>query len=227
MKRFLPLCSLLLVPLTIWLGSRLPGRGYYVTATAIVLESLLFFFLLFERRKPQARELVLLAVLCALAVVSRYAFAWLNHFKPMAAVVMVAGIAFGPQAGFLTGAVSAFVSNFLFGQGPWTPWQMFAFGLGGFLAGLLLKSQRDTPRPLFLAIFGFFAVFLVVGPVLDSCTVFTALSVFTPSAVLAVYASGVPVNLIHGLSTFLTLLLLGKPLLEKLSRIRRKYGLME
>ena len=126
---------LVLVPLTVLVFSRF-DRKYYLAGLAIIVLTTAAFFLHFESRKPQARELVILAVLCALAVASRAAFAAVPHFKPMLAIVMLTGIAFGPEAGFLCGAISGFASNFIFGQGPWTPWQMFAYGIGGLLAGL-------------------------------------------------------------------------------------------
>lgn len=126
---------LVLVPLTVLVFSRF-DRKYYLAGLAIIVLTMAAFFLHFESRKPQARELVILAVLCALAVASRAAFAAVPHFKPMLAIVMLTGIAFGPEAGFLCGAISGFASNFIFGQGPWTPWQMFAYGIGGLLAGL-------------------------------------------------------------------------------------------
>ena len=175
---------------------------------------------------PQARELVVIAVLCALAVASRAAFIMVPHFKPMTAIIMISAIAFGPQTGFLVGAVSAFASNFIFGQGPWTPWQMMAYGIGGLLAGVVYRKGWLTRKPLWLAFFGLFAVALVVGPLLDCCTVFTSLTSFTWASVLFVFGQGVPVNLVHGACTFLTLLLFSKPLLEKLERIQVKYGMM-
>ena len=89
------------------------------------------FFLVFENRRPQAREVVVIAVMAALAVAGRAAFFMLPQFKPTAAIVIIAGVGLGAEAGFLTGALAGFVSNFFFGQGPWTPWQMFAFGIPG------------------------------------------------------------------------------------------------
>lgn len=219
--------AFLLIPLTLFFGTKLPGRAYYLTSTLIVVEVLIPFFLAFEGRKPQARELVVLAVLSALAVASRAAFAWIPNFKPIFGIIMIAGIAFGPQAGFLVGAISAFASNFMFGQGPWTPWQMMAYGIGGLLAGFAAKKNWLPRKPLPRAIFGFLVVFAVVGPLLDTCTVFTSLTRLTAASVLTVYGSGVPVNLSQGLSTFLTLLLLSKPLLEKLERIKMKYGMLD
>ena len=137
-------------------------------------------------------------------------------------------MAFGAESGFLTGAVSAFVSNFIFGQGPWTPWQMFAYGIAGFLAGLLthagvLKKDKNVPA----AIFGGLEVLLVTGPLLDTCSLFLMTNEINKASAAAIYASGLPVNAIHALATFLTVLLLEKPIMEKLDRIKVKYGMME
>lgn len=221
------LVILLLIPGTIYLCAKQGGRVYYIGSLLIIVYTMIPFFLMFENRKPQARELVLLSVMCALAVASRTAFIALPSFKPMTAIIMISGIAFGAEAGFLTGAVSAFASNFIFGQGPWTPWQMFAYGLAGFIAGLLFRKADLTRKKLPLSIFGFCLVLLIIGPLLDTCAVFTMASVIDTKSVLAVYAAGVPVNLIHGAATFLTLFLFGKPLLEKLDRVKIKYGMME
>jgi len=217
----------LLIPGTLFLGTRLPGRWYYLTSTLVVTEIMLPFFFAFESRRPQAREVVIIAVMAALAAASRAAFAFLAYFKPIIGIIMITGIAFGPQAGFLTGAVGVFASNFFFSQGPWTPWQMFAYGMAGFLAGAVFYRRENWQKPWILAPFGFFSLLLLVGPMLDSCTVFTMLSKFTWESVLLIYAQGVPVNVTHGVSCALTLLLLGKPLLKKLRRLRVKYGMME
>ncbi|MBS6456700.1 MAG: ECF transporter S component [Firmicutes bacterium] len=225
----------LLVPLAVVLFTRLK-QSFYLSGLTIIVLTIAAFFLHFESRKPQARELVLLAVLCALAVASRAAFGFVPHFKPMLAIVMLTGIAFGPEAGFLCGAISGFASNFIFGQGPWTPWQMFAYGIGGMLAGLfaLCGVLKKSPRAwrdggwrdiLGLTVFGFLCILLVVGPLLDTSTFFMA--GFSASSPLAVYLAGVPVNCVHGSAVALTMLLFGKPLLDRLRRIQIKYGMME
>ena len=225
----------LLVPLAVVLFTRLK-QSFYLSGLTIIVLTIAAFFLHFESRKPQARELVLLAVLCALAVASRAAFGFVPHFKPMLAIVMLTGIAFGPEAGFLCGSISGFASNFIFGQGPWTPWQMFAYGIGGMLAGLfaLCGILKKSPRAwrdggwrdiLGLTVFGFLCILLVVGPLLDTSTFFMA--GFSASSPLAVYLAGVPVNCVHGSAVALTMLLFGKPLLDRLRRIQIKYGMME
>lgn len=221
-----------LVPLAVWFFSRF-DRKYYLSGLTVIVLTMAAFFLHFESRKPQARELVILAVLCALAVGSRAAFAAVPHFKPMLAIVMLTGIAFGPESGFLCGAISGFASNFIFGQGPWTPWQMFAYGIAGLLAGLLAmwgvlkKTPKGWKDVIVLAVFGFLAILVIVGPLLDTSTFFTMATTYDTAAVLAVYAAGVPVNCIHGAAVALTMLLFGKPLLDRLRRIQIKYGMME
>ena len=216
----------LLVPLAVVLFTRLK-QSFYLSGLTIIVLTIAAFFLHFESRKPQARELVLLAVLCALAVASRAAFGFVPHFKPMLAIVMLTGIAFGPEAGFLCGAISGFASNFIFGQGPWTPWQMFAYGAGGMLAGFLFAKNRLPKKPVAMGIFGFLAVLLFVGPLLDTCTVFLTLPVINAQTAWPLYVSGFPVNLSQGLCTLLTMLLFGKPLLEKLDRVKLQYGMGE
>lgn len=223
-------CLCILIPGTLLLGSRLPGRWYYLTSTLMVIEAMIPFFFSFEARRPQARELVTIGVLAALAAVSRGAFAFLPHFKPIVAIVMIAGVAYGGEVGFLTGAISAFASNFFFGQGPFTPWQMLAYGMGGFLAGILFRRPwekwgKTKAFPWCLGIFGFFAVILLVGPLLDICSLFTMSSTLSWGFALTCLTTGFAVNVTHGISVAMTLLLIGKPLLEKLTRLRIKYGI--
>lgn len=214
----------LLIPLTLFFGMKIPGRGYYITGTAVILEMLIPFFMAFEGRKMQARELVVIAVLCAIAVVARVAIP-IPHFKPMFAIIMLSGVAFGPQTGFMVGAVSAFISNFFAGQGAYTPWQMFAYGAGGLLAGFVFAGR--SRKSWVLAIFGFFATLLWVGPLLDTSSVFLTLPKLTWKTVWPMYVSGFPVNLSQAICTAITMLLLAKPLLEKLDRTKVKYGMME
>lgn len=215
-----------MIPVTLFLGTRIRGRWYYVTCTLMVLEIMIPFFLSFESRKPQARELVLLAVMSAIAVASRV-IVMLPYFKPTLAVIMLTGIALGPESGFMAGAITAFASNFFYSQGPWTPWQMMAYGFAGFLAGLLFHKRFRVRNPVFLAVFGFVSILLVVGPLLDCCTVFTVSPHITWKFAARVFAAGIPVNFSHASACAITMLLFSKPLLAKLERILRKYGMME
>lgn len=223
---FTLLTAFVLIPLTLYLGSRMTGRWYYLTSTLIIIEILIPFFLAFERRRPQARELVLLAVLCALAVASRVVVP-IPSFKPIFGIIMISGMAFGSQAGFLVGAISAFASNFILGgQGPWTPWQMMAYGAAGLLSGALYRRGWLPQKPWVLAIFGFVSMVAVVGLLLDCCTIFTSLTTIKWSSVALVLSLGLKTNISHGISTALTLLLFSGPLLQKLDRVKTKYGLI-
>jgi len=221
------LVIVVLIPLTLWLGTKLPDRWYYLTSTLIIIETMLPFFFLFETRKPQARELVTIAVMCALATVSRVALAFIPGFKPITGLVMITGIAFGPEAGFLTGAMSAFASNFFYSQGPWTPWQMMGYGIGGFLTGLIFSNPKRSRHPVLLAVYGFLTILLLVGPLLDLCTVFTMLSEINLEGIILVYVQGFPANLTHAAGCATTMLVFSKPLLEKLDRLKLKYGMLE
>lgn len=223
---FSVLTIFVLIPATLYLGSHLKGRWYYLTSTLVILEIMLPFFAGFEARKPQPRELVTLAVMAALATVSRVALVAVPYFKAITGIIMITGIAFGAQAGFLTGAIAAFASNFFFSQGPWTPWQMFAYGFAGFWAGLCFYNRPRFCKPRILGPFGFLSVVLLIGPLLDCCTVFTVLSKLTWAGALVIFGRGLPVNLIHGLGCGVTLVLLTKPLLYKLHRLQVKYGMM-
>ena len=217
-----------LIPATLLLGRALPGRAHYLTSTLVIFFILIPFFLSFEGKKPSARILVLIAVLCALAVASRAIFAMLPNFKPIYGIIIISGIALGAQAGFLVGAVSAFSSNFLFGQGPWTPWQMLAYGICGLLAGLCYFRKDKLPKdPVSLGLFGFVLVLFVVCPLLDTSTVLTTLTVFTPTAILSIYTTAILTNLIQAGCTLVTLLAISKPMLRKIDRIITKYGLLE
>ena len=114
------LVMIVLIPLTVGISWYMGDRKYYIASVLIMIYSMLPFFAGFESRKPQARELVTLAVMCAIAVASRAAFIWAPNFKPIGGIVMITAMAFGPQAGFMTGSLSLIVSDMIFGQGPWT-----------------------------------------------------------------------------------------------------------
>lgn len=219
---------LALIPLTIWIGLVFFGQRQYLAISLLVLlETMIPFFLIFEGRHPQARELVVLAVLCALGVGGRMAFFALPSFKPVAAVVIVAGVAFGGESGFLVGAVSMFASNLFFGQGPWTPWQMFSMGLIGMTAGTTFRFGLLRRGKTALSIFGFLAVMILYGGIMNPATMLMAQTEPSWEKLLTYYLTGVPVDLVHASATAVFLWLLGMPLLKKLDRIKVKYGLME
>ncbi|WP_313133008.1 ECF transporter S component [Anaerocolumna sp.] len=219
---------LITIPATILIGIYLfNDRRYYFISVMLIIQTMIPFFLIFEGRKPQARELVLLASISAIAVAGRSAFFWLPQFKPVVAIVIIAGVCLGPEAGFLTGALSFFVSNFFFGQGPWTPWQMFSGGIIGFLAGILVKKRLLPKKRLPLCIYGGLATYFIYGGLINICSVFMFSQVFSWKVLAAAYISAIPFDLIHTLSTIVFLFVLSRPMIEKIERIKQKYGLLE
>ena len=219
---------LLAIPVTIYIGSYFFGdRKYYFISMLIILETMLPFALIFEGRKPQARELVIIAVMCAVAVAGRAAFFMLPQFKPVAAVVIITGVAFGGEAGFIVGAMTVFVSNMFFGQGPWTPWQMFSFGIIGFLAGVLFKKGILRRNTAALCVYGGLATLFIYGILMDSSFVFMYQTQIKKEMFFAAFLHGITLNLIHAWATFVFLAVISQPLLEKLDRIKIKYGLID
>ena len=219
---------LLAIPLTIYVGVYFFGdRKCYFISLLIILESMLPFALIFESRKPQARELVIIAVLCAIGVAGRVAFFMLPQFKPVVAVVIIAGVAFGGEAGFLVGAVTGFVSNMFFGQGPLTPWQMFAFGIIGFLAGILFRKGLLLRSRTALCVYGGLATFLIYGGIMNPAAMLTSQPNPTWEMLWPYYLQGIPFDLVHALATVVFLYIAAEPMLEKLDRIKVKYGLVE
>ncbi len=218
---------LLAIPLTLYVGIHFfDSRKYYLISLLIILEIMLPFLMVFEQRKPRARELVLISVLCAIAVAGRAAFATLPQFKPVVALVILSGACLGGETGFLCGAVTGFVSNFFFGQGPWTPWQMFALGIIGFLAGLLFRQGLLKKTRVSLCLFGMIAAFLVYGGIMNPSSVLLAYGTLKLSTVLAAYGAGFYFDLIHALSTGFFLWFLAEPMIDKLERVTLKYGVM-
>ncbi|WP_243125507.1 ECF transporter S component [Clostridium amazonitimonense] len=225
---FASVLILIVVPITILFGIFvLKDRKYYFISLLIVVYTMIPFFMVFEKRKPQARELIVISVLSAIAVAGRAAFFMLPQFKPVVAVVIISGVCFGAESGFLVGAVSGFVSNFFFGQGPWTPWQMFGFGIIGFLAGILFKKGRLKKNRIALCIYGGLATFFIYGILLNTASVFMMYSKFSIDVFIACIISGIPFDAVHAISTVFFLFIISEPMIEKLDRIKIKYGLIE
>jgi len=216
---------LLLIPLTVISGMEyLDNRKYYFISLAIIAETLVPFFVMFETRRPRAKEVVVIAVMCALAVVGRVAFEALPQFKPVAAIVIISGILLGGESGFLVGALSAFVSNFFFGQTPFTPWQMFTFGIIGFLAGVIFRKGMPKNRA-WLCLFGFLATMIIYGGIMNPVSVILGQPNPTAEMFLTAYVTGFAFDIVHALATAVFLFFIARPLGEKLSRIKKKYGI--
>ena len=201
----------------------------YLYASLIILALILIpFYISFEKDRPYARQIVLVSVMTALAVASRAAFFWVPQFKPIIAVIIISGAGLGAQSGFVVGSMSAFVSNFLFGQGPWTPFQMTAWGLIGMLAGLLfcrVYSSSDSIKVAPLMIYGAVSCFLLHGAITDIWTVLSVSDRPTAGQFITVYSAGLIPDLILAAATVLFLGAATRPMLKKINRVKMKYGI--
>lgn len=217
----------------------------------VVLASLGVFFATYEFSTPRLRDIMSTVVLAALAAAGRILFAPIPDFKPVSAIAIIAGVVLGRKSGFMVGALAALASNFFFGQGPWTPWQMYAWGLVGYGAGLLAAISAKAPKstdnsrlaecgeghsshkqPLIeqhvviIYIYGFVSC-LIYGFILNAWSI---LSFYHAQAsglagILLVYATALPFDVTHGVATVVFLAALYAPWRRKLKRIKSKYGM--
>lgn len=191
---------------------------------AVTLAALAVFFASFEASRPALRQIMPTVVLGALGAAGRILFAPIPDFKPVSAICILAGVVFGRRSGFMVGALAALVSNLFFGQGPWTPWQMYAWGLVGYLAGVLAE-RGAFERPWAVYAYGFLSA-LLYGFLLNSWYVVGFVNPLTWQGALLVYGAGLPFDLVHGAATVAFLAALYAPWRKKLERIRRKYALV-
>ena len=279
-----------LIALTVFLGSK---RLYMPLSLLILVMIMAPFFMIFERRKPRAREVVLIAMMSALTVASHTFFHIAFPVQIGTAMVIISGISLGPEAGFLIGAMSRFVCNFYMGQGAWTPWQMFCWGLLGFLAGLAFNREiskqnsignfKKMMAPVLcvifselvayisflvwpgndktffgwrvylfgiiglllavifqkgklkadnitMAVFTFVVTFVIYGGIMNFAAM--CLSMNEPGslgigvkALKALYVSGVGYDFYHALTAAICVFVIGTPMVNKLERIKIKYGI--
>lgn len=220
----------LFLPLIIWAGKiYFVDRQYLLLGFAIALYGVLPFFFMSGSGKLSVRHLVVLSVMTAIAVAGRAAFFMVPSVKPMAAVVIVTAAAFGAESGFLAGCLTMLLSNMFFGQGPWTPWQMLAMGILGLAAGLIFYRkdtwQRDRlQKRRWLCFYGLFAPIIIYGGIMNPASLLMGSMEITPMSLLGIYLSGLPLDLVHGVTTAVLLAAAGRPILDKLERVKIKYG---
>ncbi len=305
-------CIFILMPATIAFSTLvLGGAKYMITSLLIIVYTMVPFFMIFEKRKPKAREVVLIAMMTAITVAAHIFFHVTVPIQIGTAMVIISGVALGPEAGFMVGALARFVCNFYMGQGPWSPWQMFCWGLLGFLAGLsfnkvtvknryeglgesdqlaavtvmeekrsktfrvvmgpvmcvlagvilayvtyiivpgkdttfwgwrvyafgaagllsgaLLQRKRMPADSLTLALFTFMTTVIIYGGIMNMAAMFTSSGIpgndISFNTLRLLYVSGLPYDLYHGVTASVCMFVIGNPMIEKLERIKIKYGI--
>ena len=196
-------------------------KRFLVIAMTFMAGSTGAIFLLFEKSRPEVGEVVMIAVMSAIAVAGRAAFFATANFKPVLAVVIIAGFSLGKRAGFITGALSMLISNFMFGQGSWTMFQMFAAGVIGFLAGCFNKKSGRIK----ICLFGALAAIIIYGGIVNPSYILTYQSEITLSMLIATYVVGLPLDITHAIATFVFLWIGFLPMKEKIERAKLKYNI--
>ena len=227
--RVLEIPLLLAVPV-VMAASVLSGIGQTALLMLVaVLLVLLLFFAGYEASRPALRQIMPTLVLAALAAAGRILFAPIPDFKPVSAIAIIAGATLGRRNGFMVGALAALTSNFFFGQGMWTPWQMYAWGMVGYMGGVLadvgaFRRADGSPRRAALAVVGL-ASGLLYGLIINAYDVIGFVHPLTWPGVLARVAAAVPFDITHGLATAAFLLVLYIPWTRRIDRVVRKYDL--
>lgn len=213
----------LLIPSVVIFGAIFFKEKFYSwLSLCVAILSCLPLFYAYERRDVSSQEQTVLAVLVAISALGRFVFAWIPGFKPVTALTVIAAVWLGKEAGFIVGSLSAVISNFYFGQGPWTPFQMFAWGAIGFFAGVLSKPL--SKNKILLCVYGAFAA-LFYSATMDTWTVIWADNAFAISRFFAAFIASAPVTAEYAVSNIIFLIILSKPFGDKLFRLKKKYGL--
>ena len=209
---------LVLIPAVAVCGSVLFSEQKHIFVSLVVaFFSLVLFITGFERKMTGTRRMVLVAVLTAISVLGRF----IPFFKPITALTVITAMYLGGEAGFLVGSLSALLSNFYFGQGPWTAFQMLAWGLIGYVAGLIAERLKRN-RALLLT-YGVLSG-VAFSLIMDVWTVLWYSAGFDLELYLASITAAIPHTILYAVSNFVFLYFLAKPFGDKLERMKIKYG---
>ena len=216
---------IILLMLAIFTSVVFKNKNYMLVSLFAAFISCIPFFICFEKNINTSREAVTVAVMIALAVAGRFIFTLIPHFKPVTALIILTGMYFGPDAGFMTGSLTALLSNMQHGQGPWTVFQMAVWGLIGFIAGLLNTKgllKNKFILILFSAISG-----VTYSLIMDIYTTISTESIFIIEKYLSYVIFSIPVMIEYVISNIIFMLVIEKPIGKKLIRIKTKYGIFQ
>lgn len=200
------------------------NKNYYMISLLLVIYTLIMAFSNFDKRQFNTKKIVVIAVLIALAVAGRIGFSFLPQFKPAVAIIIIIAVCFGSEIGFMSGAMNGLVSNFYFGQGPWTPWQMFCLGLIGLIAGIIFhKSEKRSV--IILCIYGIVSTIIIYGGIMNPISVMFFQPNINFKIIIGSYIAGISFDVVHAVSTVVFLSLLAKPMIKLIDRIKIKYDL--
>lgn len=216
--------TLIAIPVALIMVARLGTTYNLIVSFGVIVLILVAIIVSYEKTLPTPQEMMPVVVFSALAIAGRLVFALTPGFKPVTAIVIIEGMVFGRRSGLMTGMLAALGSNIFFGQGPWTPWQMYAWGLVGYLAGLFFKRGVPPQRQLWVVLIFGFLVSLLYGFIVDTHVVVGYVRPLTAASALTVYVAGLPWNIVHGVATVFFLALTTVAWGRRLERVREKFG---
>jgi len=199
------------------------SKNYLLFSFGFLVLTLGVYFWKFEKSQHNSREIVFIAIICALAVVGRIIFAALPAVKPELFILIMGAMVSGPETGFLMGTIIALTSNMYFGQGAWTPWQMFALGIIGLISGLMANKEVPVWS---LVIWGFLSGFLM-GWIMDIYYIIGFVNPITIKSIVTSIAASFYFDFVHALFTAILLLLVGKRWIKIFDNYKQKYALFE
>lgn len=200
-----------------------PQADYFWLSLFLLVIICLPIFYEFQERQLSSRELVMIALLGAMSAIARIPFAPLPSVQPSSFMIMVAALVLGPYNGFVVGAMTALVSNIFLGQGPWTIWQVVAWGMMGFFTGLLrgtIFMQNKHLRAFTGFVFG-----ILFGWFMNLWVILSLQVTFSWEVIGLYYASSILFDLAHGFSNLIFLYLFSDSFIKILQRFKLKYGL--
>lgn len=208
-----------LIPLVILLGMTVfDEKRYLFISFAVAALAVVLFISGYEKKLIGSRRAVTVSVMTALCIVGRF----IPLFKPITALTVITAMYLGGEAGFLVGALSALISNFYFGQGPWTPFQMLAWGLIGLVAGYLKEPLKNSR--ILLCIYGVISG-VAFSLIMDVWSVVWYSGELNPTLYLSTIVTALPHTAMYAVSNFIFLWFLARPFGEKLERVKIKYGI--
>jgi energy-coupling factor transport system substrate-specific component len=211
---------LIIIPIIMIMGITVfDDKMYMYISAVIVILSCVPFFMTFERQKDNVDKVVILAVMVTLIVIGRYCFMAMPSFKPVTAMVIITGVYFGGEIGYLSGALSALVSNMIFTQGPWTPFQMFAWGIIGLIAGIFGRWFRRYP--VLTVIYGGLSGILF-SMIMDIQSSMWHESTFNFKRYITYVVAATPVTITYIISNVIFMIIIFKPMGKVLNRIKQK-----
>ena len=214
---------LILSVLILILMGTFSSQNYLLFSFVFLVLTLGVYFWKFEKSAHTSREIVFIAIICALAVVGRIIFSAIPSVKPELFILILGAIVSGPETGFLMGTIIALTSNMYFGQGAWTPWQMFALGLIGLISGLMNNHQPKTWQ---LVIWGFLTGF-IMGWIMDVYYIIGFVNPITVKSILTSIAASFYFDFVHAIFTGVLVLLVGQRWIKLFGSYKNKYDLFK